>query len=416
MRSSKGRQSPPPPSSKVGEKPPTGVLQLAQLLQRSSKGPSSTTPPLDQQLKASTSDLAPLLSTLSLNTDAGPEPIANKCVQRDHLASVRRSVQTAHLLFLGEAYDHAFEAFDAILQHLTSPSLDRSTEQLKVTALINLLKSAVTPEQSLAAIATAQTFVDNLTPNATTTSPFKHCSPFNTSPPPPSFADTLDSWSNPNFASSKIVFDLLTYYKSSRTWQTRDQEIWAEQSTLREWTCSRLVRLPTWELAEEWLNGDPMSRLDASAVFDVHNIRTLMDWALTAFNGFGEVFKEQLVELHPWLGMSPNLVRVLLFWRLRFFARQETGTGCSCLTLRLSIGAVFTASVDETCCVLARLLSQDLSVAGARSISGGILQRLHDLQIVNLPELAPSLWIGLRQVFAPTSDERCAAVSESWTQ
>ena len=309
---------------------------------------------------------------------------------------------TAELLFAGESYSEAFGAFLALARSTCHKSMTIDDEQRTFQAIVGCLKSATDEGQHRCALRVAQDFLDivvsegpnsNISIGATDL-----CR---------DICKVFKEWHSRDCAVAKVVFDLLTVFKKSRKWQTSKQTHWAHETTLREWTYSRLIRLPSWEVAVPFLNNSPLSQINASSVFDHSNINAIISWTGEAITCFKLLFASQVQELAPWTSQSVTPARVLLLWRLLFFSKHSQAQSCPLLRLHLSHETTFIASERETAAVMARLLMPDHSFIYPRFVLEMVWFNLKSLEeLVSKNEIASHFWTALRAVLVPTFDER----------
>lgn len=315
-------------------------------------------------------------------------------------ADTATSLSTADLLFLGESYAQAFSVYWDLQCSIKDPNLSVEQEQLRVSAIIGCLKSAATEEQHQRALDAAQKFVDFLEEAIDTSLLFN--------PVPRSrlvLQDVYDSWQDKNCATAKMIFDLLTLYKKARTWVSAAQIRWAHNITVHEWTCMRLVRIPAWDLAVPFLNNNPVSQVDSDSVFSNENVYAIIAWAIDAIDNFGDLYDQQLRQLAPWSGVSVVPRRVLLFWRLGFFAKHSQP--CPVLWASLSPDTTFVASSEQTTCIVARMLLENLPVVERGFTHLSLLMRLHWMRNQGDKDAIFSrFWQAMRESMAPSLEER----------
>lgn len=337
-------------------------------------------------------------SVIASSTDTGIDVIsANDSLGVDCAASL----SAAHLLFLGESYAQAFSVYWDLQCSINDPNLTVEQEQLRVSAIIGCLKSAATDEQHQQALTAAQQFVDFLEQAIEETSILFD-------PVPPTrlvLQDVYDSWQDKNCATAKMIFDMLTLYKKARTWVSATQIRWAHNITVHEWTCMRLVRIPAWDLAVPFLNNNPVSQVDSDSVFSNENIHAIIAWAIDAIDNFGDLYDQQLQQLSPWSGISVVPRRTLLFWRLGFFAKHSQP--CPVLWASLSPDTTFVASSEQTTCIVARMLLENLPVVERGFTHLSLLMRLHWMSNQgNKDAIFSKFWQAMRESMAPSLEER----------
>lgn len=315
-------------------------------------------------------------------------------------SSTATALSTAHLLFLGESYAQAFGVYWDLQCSIKDPHLSVEQEQMRVSALIGCLKSAATIEQHKRALSAAQDFVDTLQ-NAIDT-----IISFGPAPSPRLvLQDIYDEWQDKNCATAKMIFDLLTLYKKARTWISTAQIRWAHNTTVHEWTCMRLVRIPAWDLAVPFLNNNPVSQVDADSVFSSDNVHAIVAWAIDAIDNFGDLYDQQLQQLAPWSGMSVVPRRALLFWRLGFYAKYTQP--CPLLWASLSPDTTFVATSEQTTCIVARMLLENLPGVERGFTHLSLLMRLHWMRNQGDKDAIFSrFWQAMREAMAPSFEER----------
>lgn len=338
-------------------------------------------------------DLASLLMDLSMD-------VPSVTAEGIDASSSVTSLSTAHLLFLGESYAQAFLVYWDLQCTIKGLHLSVEQEQLRVSAIIGCLKSATTEEEHRRALGSAQDFVDTLEEDIDMMITF--------SPAPSArlvLQEVYDGWQDKSCATAKIIFDILTLYKKARTWISATQIRWAHNITVHEWTCMRLVRIPAWDLAVPFLNNNPVSQVDADSVFSVDNVRAIISWATDAIDNFGSLYDQQLQQLAPWSGLSVTPRRVLLFWRLGFYAKHSQP--CPMLWAKLSPDITFVATSEQTTCIVARMLLEDLPIVERDFTHLNLLMRLHWMRNqADKDAMFSRLWQAMREAMAPSFEER----------
>ena len=386
------RYSKPVTSTDADTPQPSGILCLSQLLNIHPSGPVlQDDDRVSEPASPSRDNLHGFMATLNLSRV--PDTTRSRLCLQQSLTSL----QTAYTLFLGEAYNHAFIAYHAIYQGLSDSSNDISVEQMRVKALVGCLKSAVSRGQLETAIQNMDKFIDDLvlSPDTIIVKPTKS-------------AEIMATWSDPDYATTKIIYDLLTYYKTARTWNTPQEMSWAHRITLIEWTCSRLVRLPDFTEAIAFLNTLPAVQETPKAIFDQQNRQDLLIWMETARENIQSLFDEQVQGLQGQIDQAPELIRILMFWRLHIFSTERPPPS---LRIAMHEQSTFAMSAEATCCVLARAMCTGIT---SSSMAAPTLQNASIDWLQSHEEFSRRIWRSAREVFAPTRAERQEALRRSY--
>lgn len=397
--------------------PLSGIIRLAAILQDVEQRQSTTeaswltssshTVSIGRTNKAH--GLLDLMNSLSLSAEP-PKSLMSSSSVNNHSTIF----ETANMLFSGESYLEAFDVYLNIVNLFTKPVMTIEDEQIKLQAIIGCLKSTATDTQHAKAIDLAQICLDAL---SLTGIKADACSSAQSSRPV--LGEVFDKWYSRDCALAKVIFDLLTTYKRSRSWTTPDQVRWAHNITAQEWMCSRLVRLPTWDVAVPFLDSN-LPQLPSSHIFNAENLRYLLSWATVAISSFGPLYDQQLQQLSPWSSTSTTPRRILLYWRLDFISKhsepgqeQDPPIDLS-LHITLSPDVKFTASRQQICSILAHLLIPQDDFAGGFSSSHGyesLLLTLRHLRDTRSHDFrSAKFWKALREVFVPTFRERFESV------
>jgi len=317
----------------------------------------------------------------------------------DHYYSCRQLLNTADVLFLGESYAHAFHTYRDLERRVSSSLVSVEEEQLLVQAIIGCLKSAANNHQREDGIFMMQDFLDQLrsetTPAVST----------NSDPGKLSILTTFGEWHDDDCATAKAVFDLLTTYQTSRSWQTPFQVRWAKQITVREFACLRLVRVPTWQEACTFFNSTHVSCVPSATVFGYHMPKLILSWALRALQEFGEWYDEQVLELKSKSGVPRSTFRSLLFWRFDFYSRHTDA--CPPLSVHLSYDTTCPLPVQQTVCTLAHMVFEHEHIPITSDAHRKVLYQMRStIDGEHNDTVLASFWHGLRAVLAPSYAER----------
>lgn len=380
-----------------------------------------------------TYDLTQLMSTLHINSDDRHQlnELGENLISQSHIRH-RQLLDAADMLFLGGSHAHAYHTYRDVYRLQLTAQASFEEEQLFVQGIIGCLKSAATDEQREESIEIAQQFLNQLdslgesNPKSTSESTSE----------PPCLRSAFDTWDSSDCATSKAVFDLLTSYKKHRRWTTTAESAWAHRMTVHEWMCMRLVRLPLWH---DMVNFNPTASSMAgfssqpNAIFDIDNLKTILQWTTTALAETGSWYDEQASLLQQAAStsaassassLSTSNFQALLFWRLAFFSKHNNSpnnnnnNNCPELRVRLSSDTAFIAHPLQTTSIIAHVLLDDNTDRNnsPKQISSTVhIQMLEHMQSALEEPLHSdecqwvfsSFWSGLKAKLAPSFVQRC---------